>query len=147
MKQREPTTLRPRRRASILTKEVMAGIPELVHQGLSAEAIAAGLDCSVGTLRVRCSQAQISLRVPKEVKVVPLVPSSKPPKQKRYYPCSFALPTTLRLSQVALSRLRRHAEAIGVNEAQLARDLLEAIAQDDLYDAVLDTAKDARNTS
>ena len=119
----------------------MAGIPILVHQGLNAEAIAERLGCSVGTLRVRCSQAQISLRVPKE-KVVPLVPSFKPPKQKRSYPSSFALPTTLRLSQVALSRLRRHAEAIGVNEAELARDLLEAIAQDDLYDAVLDRAKD-----
>ena len=121
----------------------MAGIPMLVHQGLNADAIADRLGCSVGTLRVRCSQAQISLRVPKE-KVVPLVPSSKPPKQKRSYShfSSFALPTTLRLSQVALLRLRRHAEAIGVNEAQLARDLLEAIAQDDLYDAVLDRAKD-----
>jgi hypothetical protein len=79
----------------------MAGIPMLVHQGFSAEAIAARLGCSVGTLRVRCSQAQISLRVPKEVRLVPLVPSSKPPKQKRSYSTSFALPTTLRLSQVA----------------------------------------------
>jgi hypothetical protein len=120
----------------------MAGIPMLVHQGLSAEAIAQRLGCSVGTLRVRCSQAQISLRRPKEVKAVPLVSSSGPPKQKPSYSCSFALPTTLRLSQVALSRLRRHAEAIGVNEAELARDLLEAIARDDLYDAVLDRAKD-----
>ena len=42
-----------------------------------------------------------------------------------------------------MSRLRQHAEAIGVNEAQLASDLLEAIAQDDLYDAVLDRTKDA----
>ena len=60
--------------ASILTKDVMAGIPVLVQQGLNAEAIAARLGCTVGTLKVRCSQAQISLRVPKEVKVVPLVP-------------------------------------------------------------------------
>ena len=37
-----------------------------------------------------------------------------------------------------MSRLRQRAEAIGVNEAQLASDLLEVIAQDDLYDAVLD---------
>ena len=37
-----------------------------------------------------------------------------------------------------MSRLRQHAEAIGVNEAQLASDLLEVIARDDLYDAVLD---------
>ena len=120
----------------------MAGIPMLVHQGLNADAIADRLGCSVGTLRVRCSQAQISLRVPKE-KVVPLVPSSKPPKQAVLFPLQFlCLTDHLRLSQVALLRLRRHAEAIGVNEAQLARDLLEAIAQDDLYDAVLDRAKD-----
>jgi hypothetical protein len=116
----------------------------LVNQGLNAEAIADRLGCSVGTLRVRCSQAQISLRVSKEVNTVPWVSFSKPPKHKRSYSCSFALPTTLRLSQVALSRLRRHAEAIGVNEAQLARELLEAIAQDDLYDAVLDRTKNPR---
>ena len=61
----------------------MAGIPVLVQQGLNAEAIAARLGCTVGTLKVRCSQAQISLRVPKELKVVPLVPlvpAPQPPK-------------------------------------------------------------------
>ena len=52
----------------------MARIPVLVQQGLDAEAIAARLGCNVSTLRVRCSQSQISLRVPKEVKVVQLVP-------------------------------------------------------------------------
>ena len=121
----------------------MARIPVLVQQGLDAEAIAARLGCKVGTLRVRCSQAQISLRVPKEVKVVQLVPAPtppKPPKQKRSY--VFALPTTLQLSRVAMSRLRQRAKSIGVNEAELASDLLEMIAQDDLYDAVLDRAKD-----
>ena len=135
-------TEKKERRRSILTKDVMAGIPVLVQQGLNTEAIAARLGCNVGTLKVRCSQAGISLRVPKEVKVVPLVPlvpapqPPKPPKQKRSY--AFALPTALQLSRVAMSRLRQHAEAIGVNEAQLASDLLEVIAQDDLYDAVLD---------
>jgi hypothetical protein len=125
----------------IFTTAVFASIPTLVQQGLNAEAIAARLGCSVGTLRVRCSRAQISLRVPKEIKVVPLVPAPKPPKQKRSY--AFALPTTLQLSRVAMSRLRQCAEAIGVNEAKLASDLLEVIARDDLYDAVLDRAKDA----
>jgi hypothetical protein len=125
----------------IFTNAVFASIPTLVQQGFKTDAIAARLGCSVGTLRVRCSQAQISLRVPKEVKVVPLVPGLKPPKQKRSY--AFALPTTLQLSRVAMSRLRQHAEAIGVNDAKLASDLLEVIARDDLYDAVLDRAKDA----
>ena len=127
-------------RPSILTKDVMAGIPVLVQQGLNAEAIAARLGCTIGTLKVRCSQAQISLRVPKEVKVVPLVPAPtppKPPKQKRCV--GFAVPTTLQLSKVAMSRLRQRAEAMGTTEADLVMTLIEVIAQDDLYDAVLDS--------
>ena len=140
-------TEKKQRRRSILTKDVMAGIPVLVQQGLNAEAIAARLGCTAGTLKVRCSQAQISLRVPKEVKVVPLVPlvpapqPPKPPKQKRSY--AFALPATLQLSRVAMSRLRQRAEATGMTEAELVTKLLEMIAQDDLYDAVLDRAKGA----
>ena len=132
-------------RPSILTKDVMAGIPVLVQQGLKAEAIAARLGCTVGTLKVRCSQAQISLRVPKEVKVVPLVPGQPtPPKPPQSNECfAFAVPTTLQLSRVAMSRLRQRAEATGMTEAELVTNLLKVIAQDDLYDAVLDTAKGA----
>ena len=118
----------------------MAGIPVLVQQGLNTEAIAARLGCTAGTLKVRCSQAQISLRLPKEVKVVPLVPltpAPKPPNRKRSY--AFAMPTTLQLSRVAMSRLRQRAEATGTTEAELVTTLLEVIAQDDLYDAVLDS--------
>ena len=75
-------TEKKQRRRSILTKDVMAGIPVLVQQGLNTEAIAARLGCTVGTLKVRCSQAQISLRVPKEVKVVPLVPLVPAPSRQ-----------------------------------------------------------------
>jgi hypothetical protein len=124
----------------IFTDAVLASIPTLVQQGFNTEAIATRLGCTVGTLRVHCSRAQISLRVPKVVKVVPLVPlvpAPKPPKQKQSY--AFALPTTLQLSRVAMSRLRQRAEAISVSEAELVTSLLEVIAKDDLYDAVLDT--------
>lgn len=126
-------------RPKTLAHEVMSGIPVLVQQGLNAEAIAARLCCKVATLKVRCSQAKISLRVPKEVKVVPLMPAStppKPPKQKKSY--AFAVPTTLQLSRVAMSRIRQRAEATGVSEADLVTNLLEVIAQDDLFGAVLD---------
>ena len=130
-------------RPSILTKDVMAGIPVLVQQGLNAEAIAARLGCTAGTLKVRCSQAQISLRLPKEVKVVPLVPlapAPTPPKPTQSKRCfAFAVPTTLQLSRVAMSRLRQRAKATGITEAELVTTLIEVIAQDDLYDAVLDT--------
>jgi hypothetical protein len=123
---------------------VLSGIPVLVQQGMDADAIAARLGCKVSTLKVRCSQAQISLRVPQEVKVVPLVPAPKPPKPPKQKRCfAFAVPTTLQLSKVAMSRLRQRAEATGMTEAELVTKLLEVIAQDDLYDAVLDTAKGA----
>src|SRR4029077_16841511 len=118
-------TEKRQRRPVILTEAVLASIPTLVEQGLNTEAVAARLGCTVATLKVRCSQARISLRVPRELKVVPLVPllspvkPPEPPMQKRSY--AFALPTTLKLSRVAMSRLRQRAEAIGVNEAQLAR--------------------------
>ena len=132
-------------RQMILTKAVLASVPALVEQGLNKEAIAARLGCKVATLKVRCSQAQISLRVPKEAKVVPLVSlvpaSPKPPQSKRCF--AFAVPTTLELSKVAMSRIRQQAEATGMTEAELVTKLLEVIAQDDLYDAVLDTAKAA----
>ncbi len=133
-----PITEKKRRRRSNLTKHLMAGIPVLVQQGLNAEAIAARLGCTVGTLRVRCSQAQISLRVPKKVNVVPLVPASPAKPQQSKQCIAFAVPTTLQLSRVAMSRLRQRAEATGMTEAELVTTLIEVIAQDDLYDAVLD---------
>ena len=134
-------------RLRILTKEVLSGIPVLVQQGMDAETIAGRLGCKVSTLKVRCSQNHISLRVPKEVKVVPMVPlvpapkPPTPPNQKRCF--AFAVPTTLQLSKVAMSRLRQRAEATGMTEAELVTTLIEVIAQDDLYDAVLDNGKDA----
>ena len=137
-------TEKKQRRPTVLTKDVMAGIPVLVQQGLNAEAIAARLGCTVGTLKVRCSQAQISLRVPKEVKVVPLVPAPQPPKPPQSKRCfAFAVPTTLQLSKVAMSRLRQRADATGMTEDALVTNLVEVIAQDDLFDAVLDTANGA----
>ena len=72
--------------------------------------------------------------------MVPLAPVPTPPKPPQSNGCfAFAEPTTLQLSKVAMSRLRQRAEATGMTEAALVTNLLEVIAQDDLYDAVLDT--------
>ena len=134
-------TEKRQRRPVILTEAVLASIPMLVEQGLNTQAIAARLGCTVATLKVRCSQARISLRVPRELKVVPLVPvpqPPKPPQSKRRF--AFAV---LQLSKVAMSRLRQRADATGMTEDALVMNLLEVIAQDDLFDAVLDTAKGA----
>ena len=49
----------------ILTKAVLATIPEMVERsGMRADDIAEKLGCNLGTLKVRCSQAKISLRPP-----------------------------------------------------------------------------------
>jgi len=78
------------------------------------------------------------------VPLVPLAPVPTTPKSSQSKRCfAFAVPTTLQLSRVAMSRLRQRANAMGVTEAALVTTLLEMIAQDDLFDAVLDTAKGA----
>lgn len=45
---------------------------------------------------------------------------------------------SIRLNKAALTLLHDRAAAVGKSEATLARELIEAIARDDLYDAVLD---------
>ena len=106
----------------ILTKAVLATIPEMVAQGgMRADDIAEKLGCNLGTLKVRCSQAKISLR---------------PPGSRRGRPRTDE--RNIRVSETALAQLQRRAAASGKTEAALARELLETIARDDLYDAVLD---------
>jgi len=92
---------------------------------LSNAEIAAQLGCTAGTLKVRCSKFGISLRRPAEL---------KPPKLPKS-------PKSLRLralSERATATLRQCALARGLSSAKLASDLLEVIATDDLFDAVLD---------
>ena len=107
-------------RRAILTPQVLAGIPALVAQGLRKADIAERLGCKESTLQVRCSNAGISLRGRKRLEL--------------------RAGDQLTLSQEAMAGLRARAAAIGCSEAQLASDLLEVIARDDLYDAVLDSA-------
>jgi hypothetical protein len=87
-------------------------IPELIDQGFNDLEIANKLECTVGTLRVRCSQLKISLR--RRANVV--------------------------LPQAILAQLNERAALMGISAPALAADLLEEIARDDLYDAVLDRA-------
>jgi hypothetical protein len=107
-------------RTAILTQEVLAGVPALVAQGLRKGDIAERLGCKESTLVVRCSIAGISLRGPKRLELRPGVP--------------------LTLSRETIASLSARATADGCSEAQLASDLLETIARDSLYDAVLDSA-------
>ncbi len=45
-----------------VTAEVLERVPALIEQGLVAAQIAGAIGCTLGTLRVRCSQAGVSLR-------------------------------------------------------------------------------------
>src|SRR5690349_22786883 len=106
----------------ILTKAVLATIPEMVAQGnMRADDIAEKLGCNIGTLKVRCSQAKISLR---------------PPGSRRGRPRTDE--RTIRLSGDVMALLQRRAVASGKTGADLARELLETIARDNLYVTMLD---------
>ena len=108
-------------RQAILTQNVLAGIPALVAQGLRKADIAKRLGCKESTLQVRCCNAGISLRGrPQRLKLRDGVP--------------------LTLSRETIASLGMRAARNGCSEAQLASDLLETIARDGLYDAVLDLA-------
>lgn len=108
----------PRR---ILTPELLATVPTLLEQGLRKPEIAARFGCTPGTLTVNCSRAKISLRSggPRPPKMLPIEP-----------PCF--------ISRKAMIGFRQRAAAMGCSETKLASELLEMIARDDLYDAVLD---------
>ncbi|WP_439400095.1 hypothetical protein ACRQ5Q_41525 (plasmid) [Bradyrhizobium sp. PMVTL-01] len=107
-------------RRGILTAEVLATIPALVAQGLRKSEIAERLGCKEATLQVRCSNAGISLRPRKKMQLRPGSP--------------------LTLSRDTLTSLRARAGFMGCTESELVSDLLKVIAQDNLYDAVLDSA-------
>jgi len=102
-------------RRVILTQQVLAGIPALVAQGLRKAEIAKRLGCKEDTLQVRCSTAGISLRGRK-----------------------LRVDNPLKLSYQAAVALKARAAFVGCSEMELASDLLEVIARDNLYDAVLD---------
>jgi hypothetical protein len=89
-------------------------IPVLVDEGLSNVEIASRMGWTVGTLRARCSQLKISLKR-KTVNRGQIV-----------------------LSLGTLSQLQQRAAMMGVTTSALAGELLQVIARDDLYDAVLD---------
>ena len=107
-------------RRAILTPQVLADVPAMIAQGLRKSEIAELLGCKASTLQVRCSMAGISLRGTKRIRL--------------------GRGDQLTLSDLALAGLRARASAMGCSETQLAGDLLEMIARDNLYDAVLDGA-------
>jgi hypothetical protein len=98
-------------------------IPALIEQGMTKDEIAR--DTALRATRCRCSRNGISLRKGGQLlrrKILSLPEAPLP------------------LTETALQTLRQAARVMGVDEARLASDLLETIAKDNLYNAVLDRA-------
>jgi hypothetical protein len=108
----------------ILTAELLATVPALLEQGLGRAEIAEQFGCTPGTLTVKCSIAKISLR-------------RSGPRQRKQ-PTLPPVEVPLAISSKAMERLCKRAAVKGCSETTLASNLLETIARDDLYDAVLD---------
>jgi hypothetical protein len=110
-------------RKFILTKAVVASIPELVASGLSRDEIAERLGCKLSTLKVRCFQERI--RLPRR----PRGPRKLPAKTKR-----------IKVSPDTVALFHSEAEAKGTTATEIVARLLELIVKDNLVNAILDEA-------
>ena len=122
-----------------ITAAVLERIRPLVERGISPNEIASKIGCTLGTLRVVCSKAKISLRKGRSDKRAP-----RPDSQRRDHAA-----ISLNIPEMAAGVLRREAGKRGLEAATLASMLLEMIAGDNLYDAVLDEREahmDARSS-
>jgi hypothetical protein len=113
-------------RQKLVTEDILDQIKSWVDEGLSPDAIADKIGCSSGTLRVRCSQHRISLRRKKNGITQD---RSEPPETT----------VALWVPQKILSAIQGRAAMKGISGPALAAMLLKTIAEDDLYEAVLDS--------
>ena len=118
-----------------LTDEIFALIPALIEEGRTKAEIAATYGVKTSTLIVQCSRRGVSLR--KGGRRGPRVTLSLPT------PAPAPYPTPLPLSAKAMLALHAAAKARGKCEARLACELLEIIAKDDLYVAVLGSIEES----
>ena len=149
-------------RPTILTQAALTSVASMVEQGRSAAEIAVEIGCTLGTLRVRCSQLGISLRrrvncnrekivtsmgsVPcAQAEVLTTGGSERPiykvgPSRSVVEVGSAEGRVELKvlLPQITTEQLRQRAALRGISGATLAAELLVTIARDGLYDAVLD---------
>jgi len=132
-------------RPVLFTRAVARQIAPWVRDGARPADIAQRIGCTVGTLRVRCSQLGISLKRP-----------GAPSSQCNHNLRVLAYATTTRpvmacfqvtLNQPFMDQFESSARARGLSSAALAQALLEVIVQDGLYEAVLDEGPPRANGS
>lgn len=112
-----------------VTEEMYAAIPELVAQGLTREQIAQKYSLTTNCLQVLCSRRNISLRKPPEgVKR----PARRRMKNMVHVAVNYQVLTALQDASVRFGRTKE----------TLVANLLEKIAADDLFVAILDEDED-----
>jgi hypothetical protein len=148
-------------RPAILTQAALAHVASLVDNGRGAAEIASEIGCTLGTLRVRCSQHGISLRRRatgrREAAVTTMDLSAlaeanaaarrKSIDRNTIDQCrtfvnesSVEVRAELKvlLPPITTEQLRQRGALRGISDSTLASELLVTIARDGLYDAVLD---------
>ena len=149
-------------RPTILTQAALARVASLVDHGHSAAQIASEIGCTLGTLRVRCSQHGISLRrratgsreqTSTAMDLVPSAEAHAPARcksvdrvntvdQSRAVVSESSVEVLAEfkvlLPQITTEQLRQRGALRGISGSTLASELLVTVARDSLYDAVLD---------
>jgi hypothetical protein len=149
-------------RPTILTQAALAHVSSLVDRGRSAAEIASEIGCTLGTLRVRCSQLGISLRrratgsCEEPVAAMDLIPSPEASAAPRHEfftrvrtveqsptvvsqsSAEVRIELTVLLPRITAEQLRQRGALRGISGSTLASELLVTIARDGLYDAVID---------
>ena len=129
-------------RPTILTQAALARVASLVEQGRTAAEIATEIGCTLGTLRVRCSQHGISLRRratrSREETITAAETNVAAQRIDRGSSAEARIELKVLLPQITTEQLRQRGALRGISGSTLASDLLVAIARDGLYDAVLD---------
>jgi hypothetical protein len=125
-------------RTAIVTPTALERVAKMVEQGISAMEIANEIGCTLGTLRVRCSQSRISLR---HVRLKQRKENGPDYHESRGADCAnyhARKRLSLPLPQETLVQLDEWAAVHGMSVGSLATKLLVAVARDSLFAAVLD---------
>jgi hypothetical protein len=126
---------RPRKFTALMLRQ----IPALIDRGLTAEEIARMVGCTIGSLRVMCSKSKISLRRRNpDQSGEPRVETASTPSLFSSRAVDDHATIMVRLPNKTADLFRQKATTRGLSTATLATNLLKIIAQDGLWNAVLD---------
>jgi hypothetical protein len=142
----------------IFTPEVLASLPTMLQQGMEDADIAAAIGCNVSTLKVVCSRHKISLRRPEAWKLArrearrklrtEMMIENLPPKdqakraerEKEFATRLVNAKIKVHIEPKLLALMTMRAEMKRTTVDVIAKQVLETIIEDNLWDAVIDEA-------